>query len=468
MRAQVAPPPDPHAEGVPEMQITVLGQGTQESEETMTKNDKDKETKVMHITEVKFRQDLYPRIKLDPALVQRYADEIERMPPIEVNQDGILIDGYHRLTAYKKLETEEVPVTIIHTGDDGEIFRLAIEKNAKHGSQLNVEDKKQDAIRLFTGGAAREQIANMLSVSNRTLDGYLGDIIRQQKDDENRRLFEMWMACHTNTEITAALHVPNVEVDDRLAKMTRLDAFPSQAKIFAGFQDTEFDAPLYNVWAFAKKTNEVSHFGNSEQRILENLLYLYTNPFDIVVDPFAGGGSTIDVCRKRLRRYYVSDRIPIVERESEIRKHDITAGLPPLGDMWESVSLTYLDPPYWRQAGGEYSDDPEDLGNMPLDQFTSTMHALINGVAAKQKKGYIAMLMQPTQWSAPNHEFTDHIIDIATGIDTLKLRLINRVSVPYSTQQCNAQMVEYAKAHKMLLVLSRELVIWRIRGTPTP
>jgi site-specific DNA-adenine methylase len=52
------------------------------------------------------------------------------------------------------------------------------------------------------------------------------------------------------------------------------------------------------------------HFGNSEVRWLDNLLYLYTQPFDIVVDPFAGGGSTIDVCKKRFRRYWVSDRKP--------------------------------------------------------------------------------------------------------------------------------------------------------------
>ena len=61
---------------------------------------------------------------------------------------------------------------------------------------------------------------------------------------------------------------------------------------------------------------------------MDNLLYLYTEPFDIVVDPFAGGGSTIDVCKKRFRRYFVTDRKPIVEREKEIRTHDMTDGLP--------------------------------------------------------------------------------------------------------------------------------------------
>jgi hypothetical protein len=36
-------------------------------------------------------------------------------------------------------------------------------------------------------------------------------------------------------------------------------------------QDADFTPPLYNVWAFAKSTNEVKHFGNSEQRMRQIL-----------------------------------------------------------------------------------------------------------------------------------------------------------------------------------------------------
>ena len=39
-----------------------------------------------------------------------------------------------------------------------------------------------------------------------------------------------------------------------------------------------FEPPIYNVWKQQTKTNAVSHFGNSEARWVENLLYLYTNP----------------------------------------------------------------------------------------------------------------------------------------------------------------------------------------------
>ncbi|MBI5249346.1 MAG: hypothetical protein HY912_07620 [Desulfomonile tiedjei] len=73
---------------------------------------------------------------------------------------------------------------------------------------------------------------------------------------------------------------------------------PEPLKLLANHQ-TEFDQPLYNIWKFKNKSNTVSHFGNSEVTIVDNLLPKYAKPFDIVVDPFAGSGSTIDVCKKR-------------------------------------------------------------------------------------------------------------------------------------------------------------------------
>ena len=104
------------------------------------------------------------------------------------------------------------------------------------------------------------------------------------------------------------------------------------------------------VWKQQDQSQGPKHPGNTESRWVDNLLYLYTQPLDIVVDP-AGSGSTINLCKKRWRRYYVSDRKPIVEREGEIRQWDITKGLPPV-PRWQDVKLVYLDPPYWKQAEG--------------------------------------------------------------------------------------------------------------------
>ena len=167
--------------------------------------------------------------------------------------------------------------------------------------------------------------------------------------------------------------------------------------------------------------------------------------------------------RKRFRRCWAGDRKPIIEREEEIRKLDIVTDLPPLHNRWSDVTLTYLDPPYWRQAEGKYSNDPEDLANMSLDKFTEALANVVNRIAAKQTHGVIALLMQPTQWKSDGRAFVDHVLHLVNAANPKRLTLGNRIWCPYSTEQYNAQQVGWAKENKELLVLTRELIIWRVK-----
>ena len=116
----------------------------------MADNNKAKTIKIKDIT---FREDLYPRVNTDPTLIQRYADNIEILPPIEVNQQNIIIDGFHRWTAYKKVEAETINAIATETKSDMEIFSLAIQRNASHGLQLSEKDKEKTAIKLYASGA---------------------------------------------------------------------------------------------------------------------------------------------------------------------------------------------------------------------------------------------------------------------------------------------------------------------------
>lgn len=419
--------------------------------------------KTIKLSEVIYREDLYPRIKSNPQVIQRYTENLEVLPPIEVNQHNILIDGYHRWTAHRKAEVETIEVIVTETKSESELYGLSIKRNSNHGLQLSEDDKKSDARRLYNSGTgwSKEDIADILSVSKRTVNNYLQDVDKQLREERKQKIFDLYLACYSQQEIAEIVGLS--ETDKSLRVSGKMEDLPNNQKLLANFQEDYFKPPIYSVWSYAKKSNEVTHFGNSEQQILDNLLYLYTNPFDIVIDPFAGGGATIDVCKKRLRRYWISDRKPIVERENEIRKLDVVQELPPLNKRWSEVTLTYLDPPYWRQAQGQYSNDNEDLANMTLEDFTKHMVDIINNIATKQSKGVIAMLMQPTQWNADNREFTDHIFDIVQGVKNKNLILENRISCPYSTEQANAQMVNWAKENKKLLVISRELIIWRFK-----
>jgi hypothetical protein len=425
----------------------------------------------IRVLDVVFRDDLYPRIETSAVTVQKYAEDLDVLPPIKVNQHHELIDGWHRWTAHKKNEVEFIEAEVVETTSDADLLEKAIRTNATHGLQLSMADKQDMARKIYGATTEKEragkkdELAEILSVSKSKVYEWLGRIDKDTKAKRDRRIRDRWLACWTSQEIADAESMPKGTVDTLCLKFPDMENSSKPEQSAADHNDgvdekgeLVYQPPIYNVWKQQTKSEGSSHFGNSEVRWVDNLLYLYTKPFDVVVDPFAGGGSTIDICKKRLRRYFVSDRKPIVEREKEIRQHDVKDG-PLKPPQWKDVKLVYLDPPYWIQAEGQYSKDADDLGNQSLDDFTKNLAKIINDYAKKLSDAYIALIIQPTQWKAPERQFTDHIGDMLRAV---KLPVDMRYSVPYESQQCTAQMVEWSKDNKRCLVLTREIVVWKV------
>ena len=412
--------------------------------------------------ELKWRQDLYPRIQPDPETIQRYAEDLDVLPPVEINQNNEIIDGYHRWTAYRKNQVETIPVVVTPTISDKELLKLAIKRNSQHGLHLSITEKKDKVRELYTGkDGEKEELAELFSVTLRTISRWTERRDKDAKVARDRKIADMWLACYTEDEIAAETEISKATVSEAIRKCSELDTW-QKLNIFANYQDPDWTPPLYDIWKRQEKTNKTNHFGNTETSFVDNLLYLYTEPFDIVVDPFAGGGSTIDVCKQRLRRYWVSDRAPIVERP-DIRQWDIAAGPPPLHKRWSNVKLLYLDPPYWRQAAGQYSKDDADLANMPLDAFYAALTGFVTAATQKMAAGaHVALVISPTQYKADDRKYpVDHTIDIITRLQAYnKLRYIRRISIPYESQQYNAQQVEWAKANRDILILTREFTVW--------
>lgn len=423
---------------------------------------------LIKLSEIKFDEGVYPReAGHDPETVQKYANDIPLIEAagkfISVNANNVLIDGKHRMLAYKKnADGADIEVTVFkyHVTSDLATINLACSLQDK-GKSLSNQDRIHSAKIMYAlGEQSQVEIAKALSVSPSTVSNWLSRTRKEEKEKKKAKAFDMWLACHTQEEIAAATEVAAGTVANFESEFLK----NSTAEELRNWND--FEIPIYNVWKQQTKSNGVSHFGNSEQKWLENLLYFYTSPGDIVVDPFAGGASTIDVCKKRGRRYFVSDRKPIVEREHEIRKHDLidesgNIQMPSV-PRWKDVGLVYLDPPYWKQAEGQYSNDPTDLANMDLEQFNNSLSGIIKAFAGKLKScgpAYIALIIQPTQWKSPNRSFTDHVGDM---LRMVKLPVKMRYSVPYESQQCTAQMVTWSKENKTPLVLTREIIVWEV------
>ena len=192
------------------------------------------------VSEVVFREDLYPRIEHDPRLVQKYSEDLDVLPPIEVNQHYELIDGWHRWTAYRKIGAETIPVIITQTKSDVEFLSLAIERNAKHGQQLTNTDKRKMAIRLFNSGAGvsdKAYLAKILSVSQKTIDRYLKETEDRIKVDRDAKIFSMYLSGHTQQEIADAVGISQPSVVERSKTLSDLDKCLKPIKIAALFEE---------------------------------------------------------------------------------------------------------------------------------------------------------------------------------------------------------------------------------------
>jgi hypothetical protein len=327
------------------------------------------------------------------------------------------------------------------------------------------------AIKLYAGGERnadrKKELAELLAVTVRALTDWVSDLDQADREARKEKIKDLYLKAYTAEEIGEEVGLSRdallINTDKQKGELVRLmEKIPNIAKV--QFSDEKWTPPTHNIWSYAKKTNKTDHFGNTEQRIVENLLWAYTAPLEIIIDPFGGGGSTLDVCKERGRRCWISDRKPKAGLEEKMRELDVVKDLPPMHKRWSEVALVYLDPPYWAQARNEYSEDAEDLGNYEsADQFHQDVAGVVKRFAAKMRDGaHIALIIQPTQWRAPDRQFVDHVLEICKLVGNKKLTLENRISCPYNSEQSNPQMVNWAKENKQFLVLTRELMVWRI------
>jgi len=400
----------------------------------------------ININNVEFRDDLYPRFEPEQSLIQKYADSIEHLPAIEVNQDNILIDGYHRWKAHQLVEKEKIKAKTTKTESEKELKKLAYQRNSHHGKQLESNEKKEYAQEMI-GQMEVKSLAKLLGVGKTTIKRWTKSQRKAQKQQRNRKITNLYLKAWNSQESIADIL--------GVSKKTISNVINSCKKVQMDDFTQNFEPYLYNIWKQKNQdNNNEDHFGSFPLTYMKNLLYYHTEPLDIIFDPFAGGGTTVDTCKEMFRRYYCTDRKVRAGREKEIKKHDIKEGLP---DNLPKPDLTFLDPPYWKQAEGKYSNSEDDLGNMKLNEFYESIQKLFNQLVDRGSKK-IALVIQPTQY-ANDFNFEDHVMKFNQMLSN-KYEIEMRYILPYSTQQYNAQMVEKAKEKKECLALHRDLIIW--------
>ncbi len=399
------------------------------------------------IDEVKVIQDLYPRESLDNELVNTYRHSIGQLPPIVLSKDLVLIDGYHRLVAHRiegltEIEAEEPLLDL-----SGEaLLREGIRRNAFHGKQLSMKEKRAAARRLHNNGNDNE-LSGLLSVSERTIDEWLKDLKAKERDQRNEEIVNLYLQCFDDSEISKKIGISDRQIRNILED--------GKKRIFAEIS-TPQSLQLFNVWNFPKCDGNygLDYPGRIPGQIVENLLYYYTQPFDIVVDPMSGGGTTIDVCKAMYRRYQAYDIKPVRE---DIQKHDINQDFL---DKAKGCALIILDPPYWRLKDKEYSED--SISAKSYGEWLDFMGNLSENCRNTLKPaGYVALVIEAFFDEKINNEFLDLTIDCISLFKKSGFIEVQRIGIPMPTQIKSHHDIDFAKQKRILLDINRDLVIFR-------
>lgn len=100
--------------------------------------------------EIVYRKDLYPRFNPNQEVIEKYSQSIEQLPPIMVNQNHILIDGFHRWKAHELAGLTEINCEIVQTESELAVKIMAYKINSTHGLQLSTPEKKHRRTRYYT------------------------------------------------------------------------------------------------------------------------------------------------------------------------------------------------------------------------------------------------------------------------------------------------------------------------------
>src|SRR3954464_8972316 len=162
---------------------------------------------------------------------------------------------------------------------------------------------------------------------------------------------------HTHAPVRATAKKPPLR-----PQVTTLWDYPSQ-----DYGDTHQGLPGYK--------------GATPSYIIWNLLQRYTKEKDLVIDCFAGSGTTLDVARDLDRRALGYDVHPA---RKDIFRVDARK-LPP--ELAGKVDFVFIDPPYGTHL--DYGDDPRDIGKLDAagTEYYDAMEQVFREIARVLKPG---------------------------------------------------------------------------------
>ena len=444
---------------------------------------------------------IYPRAKWSTATIRRYADALEAgdiFPPLVLEAGtNRLLDGKHRLEAYKLAEAAEVSADWHALPEGVNPKRYAARLSARHGDRLSNADLKTLAVEECEAdpkGFDVRAFMKDMGVGQRTVYDWVGHILSREREERQAKVLRLSMLGWTQDDIASHLDVsqPTVSVDikncesaktnirqlaesrtERHEIARRFNLAPAliEAVTLDGADDAKrmdrlgIKVQPYDVWHFTDCHDLMgdAHPGRIPGQLIAHVLYFYTAPGDLIVDPMAGSGTTLDACLlmgRKARGYDIDAR----HGRADVEPHDLSEGWP---ETVSGARLIFWDPPYFDKMDsstiGDHGYIDGSVSKLSPSEYLEFFGKRFAELHATVKPGTrLAFLM--SDWdpqNAKDHQDHDGIFvwDYADLLRSAGWKLTRHIQAPLSTQQVHPDVVGKFRESRRLARLERYLLI---------
>lgn len=461
------------------------------------------------VSDIVWDTSIYPRQKWTTSTIERYADAIEageEFPPVILEKDtNRLLDGKHRLEAYKRANVEQVPCEWHEVPEGMTAKYYAAMLSARHGDRMSNSDLKSLAEEEFEADYQAngdstldaQEWGRSLGVSKSTVYRWVSHIIERGRSSRAAKAWRLSQLGWTQAEIGERLGVDQKTVsNDRnnsqlgkipedlgehwndkgvaeVANRLGLPLCDAMAAAMVGMDDEERLSRLgikvqpYDVWNFPSCHDLMGdkHPGRIPGELVTHALYFFTQPGDLVLDPMAGSGTTLDACLlmgRKARGYDIDHR----HKRCDVERHDLTQGWP---DRAGEASLVFWDPPYYdKMDHGTIGEDgyiKGSISGLDPDQYLTWFGERFVQLHQAMKTGArLAFLM--SDWDSENAKKHDGhpgiwIWDYADILREAGFTLERHIQAPLGTQQVHPDIVNKFRASRRMARLERYLIVAR-------
>jgi hypothetical protein len=379
------------------------------------------------------------------------------LQPIVIRPDGTILSGHRRRTVGLHIWGDDaaVPCEIQTEGDDRVLLIEYNRYRLKTGSEtmreaevLAIVMREKAAAQqgtALTGDTApidtRKEVAASVGMKPRTFDK-LATVFALAKENEN-----------------AKAKLAKVDAGE----ITINAAYNSLRSLMSSDKEAGPELPdflkFFNSWQFSENDPRfgIPHPGRIPGQIAGNIIYYFSEPGDLVVDPMGGGGSTLDVAEFLERECLSYDVAP---RRSDIQQWDISNGFP---EETKGCQLIFMDPPYWNMMDEGYSDGSSS--RKTLEGFCAWYTKLLYEAANTIRVGGFVAVINMGQYFRLPDDFSDGYIDwpmrTYQALEAAGLAPWTRVGVTYPVSLHTGFDVDNCKRGKFMLPILGDIIVMR-------